>query len=346
MPPDELDPDLLDRYLAGECSPAEAAALRAAAARIYGHPWALDAIRDAWTEDAGWAKVRQQMDASPADRVEHPDLSNRRADPGVFGARPRRPAAAWTAAWTAAWGGVAAAGVLAVLAVWQPWHRAAGVAAARDYVAPRGAAMTIRLDDSTRVILAADSRLRVPGDYGTSARVVSLEGEAYFDVRHDRSKPFTVRTALGVAEDLGTQFVVREYAGDSSVRVAVVRGRVAVRRPGVAGVQWVLTDRRAGELSAAADLVVRADVDLAPDTAWTDGRLVFADARVTTVAADLGRWYGVDVRVGDSVIGGRRFTGTFSRESVTEVLDAIALTADARWTRSGNVVTLLARTGR
>jgi transmembrane sensor len=339
MPPDELDPDLLDRYLAGECPPAEAATLRAAAARIYGHPWALDAIRDAWTEDAAWAKLRQQMDASPPDRVERPDSPYRRADPGVFGARPRRRAAAW--------GGVAAAGVLAaVLAVWQPWHRAAGVAAVRAYVAPRGAAMTIRLDDSTRVILAADSRLRVPGDYGTSARLVSLEGEAYFDVRHDRSKPFTVRTALGVAEDLGTQFVVREYAGDSSVRVAVVRGRVAVRRPGVADVQWVLTDRRAGELSGTADLVVRADVDLAPDTAWTDGRLVFADARVTTVAADVGRWYGVDVRLGDSVIGGRRFTGTFSRESVTEVLDAIALTADARWTRSGNVVTLLARTGR
>ena len=48
------------------------------------------------------------------------------------------------------------------------------------------------------------------------------------------------------------------------------------------------------------------------DLAWTHGRLVFRDASVTQVVADLRRWYGVEVQV-DSAFAERPVTANFDR---------------------------------
>ena len=87
---------------------------------------------------------------------------------------------------------------------------------------------SITLADGSRVILGPDSRLTVPGDYGTTARSVELRGDGYFDVRHDAAKPFTVRVGHAVVEDIGTTFTVESDAGDTTT-VSVVSGSVRLR---------------------------------------------------------------------------------------------------------------------
>jgi len=61
------------------------------------------------------------------------------------------------------------------------------------------------------------------------------------------------------------------------------------------------------------------------DLAWTRGRLVFTEATLDRVRADLRRWYGIELKIADSGLAGRHLTASFAGEPVQQVLDVIAL---------------------
>src|SRR5207249_8570908 len=85
----------------------------------------------------------------------------------------------------------------------------------------RGRRAAIEFTDGTRIVLSADSKLRVPADYGVTARAVYLAGEAYFAIAPDASNPFAFHDGPGVIWDLGTRFGVRAYADEPEVEVVV-----------------------------------------------------------------------------------------------------------------------------
>jgi ferric-dicitrate binding protein FerR (iron transport regulator) len=181
------------------------------------------------------------------------------------------------------------------------------------------------------------TRLRVPREFGVRDRVVELDGEAYFVVRHDPHRPFLVRTRRGVTEDLGTSFDVRAYPGDNYLQVVVAAGRVALRaRDSVLS----LRSRERGVLDAHGVLRATSGVSLGDYLAWTRGTLVFHDAPLGEVVAQLGRWYAVDIDVSGAVAAGGRLTISFATRSVDEALATLAQVVDARWTRSGRMVRL------
>jgi ferric-dicitrate binding protein FerR (iron transport regulator) len=201
--------------------------------------------------------------------------------------------------------------------------------------------MAFRLSDGTRVILGAASRLQVPAAYGDSHRNIRLEGEAYFEAEHDEARPFTVYTAGGVVEDLGTRFDVLAYRGDTVVQVVVAEGKVALGDRGRRGV--VLVAGQLGRLRPDGSAAVERDVDVARKLAWTDGRLVFANTALRDALPQLSRWYDLEFRVADSTITALPLTATFPAQATPDVLDLLALTLGVRQERHGRVVTLYAR---
>lgn len=75
-----------------------------------------------------------------------------------------------------------------------------------ELVIPRGGENTVLLADGTTVHLNAGSKLLYPVRFVGKRRIVTLEGEAYFDVRKDEEHPFVVRTRFGEVTVLGTAF--------------------------------------------------------------------------------------------------------------------------------------------
>jgi transmembrane sensor len=202
--------------------------------------------------------------------------------------------------------------------------------AALTYATEPGRADSVRLPDGTHVLLGRGSRLTVSA-WDEARRIVELTGEALFDVMHDDARPFIVRAGAATIQDLGTSFVVRSDDGAGEVRVVVTSGSVllhAVDSPAAEGVVLLAGDR--GVLGAdrrvSAERAAATDADLA----WTRGRLVFADAPLSRVAADLRRWYGIELRLADAALEGRHLTATFERETAQQVLDVIALTLGTR----------------
>jgi transmembrane sensor len=337
-PAEPIDWDAVARFLAGECPAGEAAELRRWMAE---HP-DLAAMIDA-IDRAAWAFAGQ----SPTDvDVEHAlRMVTARFDAPVGRTlnaphrvlRRARPALLRVAGLTAL---AAAAGFVALF---YASHRATPgpgapgpVATARTYATAVGVRDSVTLMDGTRIILGADSRLIVPADYGREQRTVELEGLAYFDVAHDGSKPFAVRIATAIVEDIGTRFVLRNDA-DGSVSVSVADGVVRLRSAGdAAGRGVVLRVGDRGLVDAAGRVEAFPGAADRNAQAWTSGQRIFKDAPLSRVKDELRRWYGVDLRIADSSIARQHVNANVTNEPLAVVLRVIALDLGARLEMRGD----------
>ncbi|HEX9216782.1 MAG TPA: FecR domain-containing protein [Gemmatimonadales bacterium] len=319
---------LLDRYLAGEASPAEARAVQEWLAADPEHAALLEDLRlikrvtservPESSVDAAWAKALQELKPRASRRI---------------------PLAVLAAAAVA----IALIGGRAVLRR-APQLREVATAAAQRAV--------VRLRDGTQVTLAPKSRLRYAPDYGKAHRDVYLDGEAYFQVVRDERLPFRVHTAASLTEDLGTAFVITAYADQITTEVVVAEGRVALRRAlpdtlAAAPPALVLGARDLARLGASGVATLQRGVDVDRQLAWTTGVLAFDGTPLRDAVRTLGRWYDVEIRLGDSdsALAARRLTATFTNEPIDLVLKRIALTLGVRVERTDGSVLLL-RKGR
>ncbi|MGH7652342.1 MAG: FecR family protein [Gemmatimonadaceae bacterium] len=233
----------------------------------------------------------------------------------------------------------AAAALLVVVGaglLWQRVHRADS--GSKIFATSVGERHQFQLNDGTRVVLGPTSRLVV--EDGSDNRSVALEGEGYFSVVHDASHPFTVRVGSMSVEDVGTAFAI-QTDDSGGVRVAVDSGVVALV-PDQAGPESkeILNARDRASVNPNGLVLVERSAVVDDDLAWVQGRLVFRDAPLIQVGAELYRWYGVRLRVADSSLANLHLTASFSGESVDRVLNVIALSLGAHLERQGNVATL------
>ena len=342
---------MLGRYLAGECSESEAAAIRRflmsrpGAARTLGLYIAqLDGeqARPAMTDhSASWASLaaRLRADESSTRRSERP------ADHAHEHAGQRRhfvllPTSARGNRWRSKVA-IAAAVALTLIALRATRSGPAAPApVSRTYTTARAQRAELRLSDDTRVVLAPGSKLRVATDFGTERRDIYLDGEAYFDVVHDPLRPFTVYAGNASAHDIGTAFSVRSYAEDRSVQIVVREGAVAMSGVGplVAG--------DVGLLSSDGMASVRHGVDVDPMFGWLEGKLAFEDAPLARVVDDLRRWHGIDIEISDSALAALPFTGAINDLSPSSAINLVAATLGLRVKRDGERFALSATPGR
>ena len=194
---------------------------------------------------------------------------------------------------------------------------------------------SLRLADGTRVILGPRSAITVAANYGVQRRDVDVSGDAYFDVVHDASKPFTIHASGATIEDIGTRFTVRTDAADG-VAVSVSQGSVSLQGVSTNGHGIVLHPGERGSVLPNGQAVTRRGTS--EDMAWMRGRLVFREAPLTEVIASLKRWYGLELKVPDESLASRHLTATFSGEPPGRVLEVIRLVLGADIERRGDTV--------
>jgi transmembrane sensor len=309
------DWDAVARYLAGEGDAAE----RARMARALSDDPARSALVRA-LDDTLRAPTPAALTAAEVDAALGAVLARRDQGASVLPMRPR--ARRWPVA-----GMRAAAVILAVGAAltWRALSRPADGDGVR-YATGVGVVESLRLPDSSVAILGPATTLTLARGYGRTSREVTLHGQALFDVRHDASRPFVVRTAAAELRDVGTRFAV-ESQGAEQLRVAVLDGAVAVRPAHRAGtLADTLRARDRGVLLAGGVFQVerQAATGVGEDVAWMGRRLSLRDVPVPLVAAELARWYGLSLRVTDSTMRTRRLTATFERAPRDEIARVLA----------------------
>jgi ferric-dicitrate binding protein FerR (iron transport regulator) len=165
-------------------------------------------------------------------------------------------------------------------------------------------------------------------NFNIKNREVYLEGEAYFDVKSKSNKPFKVITDFADINVTGTSFNVNAYRGSIKFETVLAKGKVNLQfkfgsinsfdmHPG----QRAILDINDFSLDVQS-------VDSEIFTSWRNGELLFKDAKLSELIAELERMHDVRFYLKDDKIGELRFRGMFSyNNNLIEALEKIKRTS-------------------
>lgn len=200
-----------------------------------------------------------------------------------------------------------------------------------ELVIPRGGENTVILADGTTVHLNAGSKLTYPVRFAGKRRVVALEGEAYFDVVKDETRPFIVQTHLGEVTVLGTAFNISAYT-DASVYTTLVHGKVQFSSSSIGTI--ILSPGEQAVVSANGS--EKRMVDLDEYVGWVDGRYVFNNRPLGEIMQTFERWYDIQVYYETPHLRDITYSGSLKRYgTINSFLDALELTGDLTYKISG-----------
>ncbi|MCF3109620.1 FecR domain-containing protein [Niabella sp. CC-SYL272] len=195
----------------------------------------------------------------------------------------------------------------------------------------------VRLPDSSVVVLRAGSNLKMDGaGFNVATRSVNLVGEAYFDIHHDKDKPFIITAGPLKVTVLGTAFNIKEQ-GDS-VTVTVTRGKVRVERAD----RTIAVLTKDQQLVYAKSEAVQQQVASAAIAKWMVSGLQFKGESLRDIATKLQERYGVVINLEGKLNDCRiTITDTFNgTESIEEVLNFICPIVNASFAKSGTNYTI------
>lgn len=230
----------------------------------------------------------------------------------------RQAAGRWSwrsVAWPAA--GAAALVLMLVTAWW--WMRLPEV---WMYETAKGAQRQVTLADGSMVMLNTDTRLTV--QFSSRTRLIRLgQGEAWFTVRHDERRPFTVQVANGTIRDIGTQFMVNK--APQAVRVNVWEGvvEVGLRAPDESGAAAHPAILREGQQVSYDEEGRMSDIrsfDREMVGSWKDGKLIFRSQPLKQVLTEVARYRPEEIRLLDPSLEEFPVSGVFHIHDLEHVI--------------------------
>ena len=174
---------------------------------------------------------------------------------------------------------------------------------------PAGQRINITLVDGTNVWLNARTSLSYPVKFGKNNRQVVLDGEAYFDVTKDKSKPFIVQTDNYNVEVLGTQFDVNAYSETGEFETTLMSGSVKVASASDSTQKITLKPNNKVFLKDG-KLHVTAVDDYNPYR-WKEGLICFKNETFTSIMKDFEKYYGLTIQVKNKNVFKYVYTGKF-----------------------------------
>ena len=188
-----------------------------------------------------------------------------------------------------------------------------------------GEKSSLTFQDGTRIVLNADSKLKYLVNSNDSQREVYLEGEAYFDVAHDTSRPFIIHSNNISTTVLGTKFNISAFPNENKISISLVEGKVQVSE-GEKG-----RDDKKIMLNPGQQLVYEKDknintvqqFDVESVVGWKDNILVFNGETLSNVFTKLERAYGIQFELEEDNFKNYSVTANFRNAAFITILHAI-----------------------
>ncbi|PRY49211.1 FecR family protein [Arcticibacter pallidicorallinus] len=209
--------------------------------------------------------------------------------------------------------------------VYQPIDDVKPVTANNSLATPRGGQYQITLPDGTHAWLNSASSIEYPTSFGPKERRVRIKGEVYFEVSHNKNKPFIAETDGQEIQVLGTHFNVNAYKDEGAIKTTLLEGSVKIAISSTKSL--VLKPGQQSSVMPGRDQINVKRVDTEAATGWKNGDIHFNSADLKGVLRQLARWYDVDVDM--TRVPAVKINGVISRNvSLAVVLKAIEATSD------------------
>ena len=221
------------------------------------------------------------------------------------------------------------------------------ISTSNDYKTPPGEKRVFILPDKSKVILNAASELVLAAEFGKTERSVTLTGEAFFEVAHNKDLPFLVNTNNFQIKVLGTKFNVKAYPHEQN-EATLVQGSIELHlnnstkkavllKPDeklIAGENYYPqhataiqqhTVKESGQVAVEAVKKPGGDIEKIYETAWTQNRLIIDNQSFLSLQPMLERWFNISIVFNDEESKAYVFTATFEKETPEEVFSALQL---------------------
>lgn len=205
---------------------------------------------------------------------------------------------------------------------------------------PSGQKIKIFLPDGSTVWLNAESSISYPERFDDVNRVVTLTGEAFFDVNKDPFKPFIVKTDNMDVTVLGTTFNIRSYHNEGITEVALESGKVLVETSDLKENKYILSPGEGISVNGKLGKTSRYEVDPKSAFQWKDGVIYFNKAGFDEVINKLSRWYGVEFIIENYDGKGWEYSAEFKNDYLNNILQSMSFTKGFKYELDQNKVTI------
>jgi len=186
----------------------------------------------------------------------------------------------------------------------------AGLSGKHTVSTPRGGYFQLELPDGSHVWLNAATRLSYEVAPEKKERHVELDGEAYFEVKHDAQRPFIVQYGKQQVKVLGTHFNVSAYIDEEEQTTTLYEGSVEIQKGKIT--KRIVPGEQA--MTSKGPEINLKTTDDKNGPSWKNGRISFDAESLESILRQASRWYDVDV-VYESTPPQEAYTGGISRKS-------------------------------
>lgn len=193
---------------------------------------------------------------------------------------------------------------------------------------PYGESVTLVLPDSSVVKLNSGSVLKFSKLFGQTNRNLTLDGEGHFQVQKDPEKQFVVSTADVDIQVIGTTFNISAYSEDRIITTSLYEGKLRVFNTTLQEYAILHPDE-----SYVYDRVAKKSKTRTENPAhnWTENYFVANSDDIDVFVRKIERKYNVRIIVDPQLIGTCRYTGVFRGESLTEILQNMAVASPIQY---------------
>ena len=197
---------------------------------------------------------------------------------------------------------------------------------------------SILLPDGSQVQLGPGSKLVYPSEFDGKTREVKLEGQAFFDVAKDKSKPFVVKTKDMDVTALGTAFEVFSYEMENSIETVLLNGKVKVDLLHGNHKREVFLNPNDKLTLSRSD--ARISIEKVNATKYSDWRnlgiLSFENEKLSMIIPRLEKWYGQKIFCQKDLANTYRFTFKVRNESLDRILYILNNSSPIKYKKVGD----------
>jgi transmembrane sensor len=196
------------------------------------------------------------------------------------------------------------------------------------------------LPDGSVVYLHAGSQIKYPVKFASDKRNVELEGKAYFEVAHNKTKPFIVASGDARVEVLGTRFNVNTHKSGESMEVVLTSGKVSLYFKGKSKDNVLLMPGEKAEVFTEKKVISKTLNNDPNYMAWKTRVIIFNDESLSEVVKTLQDVYQTPVRLVNPQLTQCRVTASFNDQSLQSVLEVLKETLGLQVKQNGNIIEL------
>ena len=194
------------------------------------------------------------------------------------------------------------------------------------------------LPDGSEVWINSKSKLSFPDNFGEKERIVTLVGEAFFSVKKMNGIPFIVEIGDRSVKVLGTEFNVKAYRDEPTIKLSLVKGAVEFN-DAVTGYSHTLSPKKEIVFDLSNGNAVEREFDPYVYSAWKEGYFLFEKSSLKEIVQMMSRWYNITVRLESEEYNSRLFNGKVSRDQgIMPIMSKLQLSYKFRYYMEENVL--------